>query len=310
LPRRRKKGKSNRALVALLAVVAVLAVAFAVLHERQQARRPPAPAAPEKAPSPGARPHPRRPHQPPPETPPEAPSAAPEELPPGGGARVGLVIDDLGRSVGDLDRLARLGVPLTYSVLPFESHTREVVAKLVSRRAEFICHLPMEPDNGKNPGPGALSEAMSHEEMAAATRRALAAVPGAVGVNNHMGSQLSTEVGAMRAVLGVVAERGLFFLDSRTSSASVAYDTALSLGVPAAKRQVFLDDERTPAAIGEQFRRLLSLAREQGAAIAIGHPYPETFAALTAEIPRARAAGYEFVPVSYLLDNPGAPPSR
>jgi polysaccharide deacetylase 2 family uncharacterized protein YibQ len=242
---------------------------------------------------------------------PETPAAAPvaETLPPPSGplhgVRVALVIDDLGGDIDELRPLAALGVPVTYSVLPFEEQTPQVVAALRQRRAEILLHLPMEPVHGQNPGPGALLQGMSDGELREKTEAALKAVPGAVGVNNHMGSLLSSEEGPMNAVLGVLAARGLFFLDSRTSAESVGYKVAISLGVPAAERQVFLDGDPSPAAIHAQFQRLLNLARAKGAAIAIGHPHPETLAALTREVPKAVAAGYEFVPVSYLLTRAG-----
>jgi uncharacterized protein len=221
------------------------------------------------------------------------------------GARIAVVIDDLGHDVAELRPLEGLGVPVTYSVLPYEQQTPQVVAELRGRRAEMLLHLPMEPKNGENPGPGALLQGMSDGELRQRTEAALKAVPGAVGVNNHMGSLLSAEEGPMTTVLGVLAERNLFFLDSRTSAESVGYKVALGLGVPAAERQVFLDGEATPEAIHTQFQRLLDLARTRGAAIAIGHPHPETLAALVREVPRARAEGFEFVPVSYLLTRAG-----
>jgi hypothetical protein len=234
--------------------------------------------------------------------------AATETVTPAGpahGARIALVIDDLGHDVAELRPLEALGVPVTYSVLPYEPQTPEVVAELRRRKAEILLHLPMEPVHGQNPGPGALLQGMSDGELREKTEAALKAVPGAVGVNNHMGSLLSSEEGPMNAVLGVLAEKSLFFLDSRTSADSVGYKVALSLGVPAAERQVFLDGEATPEAIHTQFQRLLGLARAKGAAIAIGHPHPETLAALTREVPKAKAEGFEFVPVSYLLTKAG-----
>jgi hypothetical protein len=123
-----------------------------------------------------------------------------------------------------------------------------------------------------------------------------------------MGSSLSADAPAMAAILGVIAARGLFFLDSRTSAQSVGFRLAGSLGVPAAERQVFLDDDLHPDLIAAQFQRLLDLARSRGEAIAIGHPHPSTLAALAAEVPRARSQGYRFVPVSTLLDRPAPPP--
>jgi polysaccharide deacetylase 2 family uncharacterized protein YibQ len=221
------------------------------------------------------------------------------------GARVAVVIDDLGRSVDDLRLLAALGVPVTYAVLPFETETPAVVAELRRQHAEILLHLPMEPKNGENPGPGALLERMTDDELRQKTIAALSAVPGAVGVNNHMGSLLSSEEGPMNTVLGVIGERRLFFLDSRTSAGSVGYKVATGLGIPAAERQIFLDGDPAPEAIRAQFQRLLELARARGAAIAIGHPHPATLAVLVSEVPKAKAAGYDFVPVSFLLTRPG-----
>jgi len=224
----------------------------------------------------------------------------------GRGAVVSVVIDDLGRSLSDLDTIAGLGVPVTYAVLPYESRTSEVVATLERRGVEMIVHLPMEPTNGADPGPGALTEAMSRRQLVRATRRALEAVPGAVGVNNHMGSRLSADRGAMDAILGVIGRHGLYFLDSRTSAESVAYQEARALDLPAAERQVFLDPDPRPEAVRYQFRRLLEEARKRGSAIAIGHPHPETLRVLQEEVPQAAARGYRFVPVSYVLDRSAA----
>ena len=224
------------------------------------------------------------------------------EYPPAAGARISLVIDDLGRSVGDGDTLQRLGVPISYAVLPFESRTPEVIEALRGHEAEILCHLPMVARNGANPGPGALSREMAADELTIGTRVALERTPGAVGVNNHMGSDLSSDPAAMRTILEVLAESGLFYVDSRTSADSVGYQMALEVGVPAAERQVFLDSVHETETVMEQFRRLLEVARERGTAIAIGHPSSVTLGVLEQEIPRALAAGYEFVPVSYLLD--------
>nr|MDP9122772.1 divergent polysaccharide deacetylase family protein [Acidobacteriota bacterium] len=136
------------------------------------------------------------------------------------------------------------------------------------------------------------------------TLAALAAVPGAVGVNNHMGSGLSADETSMSTILGVLSVRHLFFLDSRTSVQSVGYRIATELGIPAAERQVFLDDDQRPEAIHAQFQRLLDLSRTRGGAIAIGHPHAATLAALAEEVPRAKADGFHFVQVSQLLDRP------
>jgi uncharacterized protein len=218
---------------------------------------------------------------------------------------VALVIDDLGRRVEDVDELRTLGVELSYAVLPFEARTAEVVARLRAAGAEILVHLPMEPDGLADPGPGALLRGMDEAELARRTAAALDAVQGAVGVNNHMGSALSADDRAMSVILERVHERELFYLDSRTSAGSVGYDQARRAGMPAARRDVFLDGVLDPAAIREQFQRLLQVALEEGAAVAIGHPHPETLEVLREEVPKAAALGYRFVPVSYVLERTG-----
>ncbi|HEX2252182.1 MAG TPA: divergent polysaccharide deacetylase family protein [Thermoanaerobaculia bacterium] len=233
--------------------------------------------------------------------------AAPLPPAPAAGAEVALVIDDLGRSLEDVRALGRLGVPVTYAVLPFETLTPQVAQELARRGEEVLLHLPMEGRETADPGPGALTLGMDEGAMRAALVAALDAVPGAVGVNNHMGSVLSADASSMRLVLGEVARRGLYFLDSRTTADSVGYQAARELGVPATQRQVFLDTDADPAAIREQFRRVLAEAARRGSAVAIGHPYPATLAVLAEEVPRAEAAGYRFVPVSRLLDRTALP---
>jgi hypothetical protein len=230
----------------------------------------------------------------------------------GGGAaaptgQLALVIDDLGRSIDEIAALDALGVPLSYSVLPYESETAAVVARLRAEHREVLCHLPMQPVNGNDPGPGALREGMDLDALAAATTRALAQVPGAVGANNHMGSELTTDRAAMGTVLDVLQRHGLFFLDSRTSAGSVGFTLARSLGLPAAERDVFLDDDPDPAVIRREFARFLARSKERGAAIAIAHPRPTTLEVLRDELPKAKADGFTFVPVSFLLDRGGQP---
>lgn len=266
------------------------------------ASAPPSTGSPAAAPDPDRR-YPTEPELPvEPSAGPALPPPAPPRPAPAGGAYLALVVDDLGRSVEDVDRLAALGVPLSYAVLPFESRTPEVVAALARHDAEVLLHLPMEGRNGADPGPGALTLGMGRRRMLAATREALAAVPGAAGVNNHMGSVLSAHASSMRLVLGELAARGLFFVDSRTTADTVGYAAARQLGMPAAQRDVFLDPDLDPEAIRGQFHRLLEVAHREGSAVAIAHPHPVTLRVLEEEIPAALDLGYRFVPVSLLLD--------
>lgn len=217
-------------------------------------------------------------------------------------ARVAIVVDDLGRDPKAVNRLLAYGVPFSYAVLPFEKRSGEVAEMLVARDAELLLHLPMEPKGHANPGPGALVAGMSDREIERATRAAVAAVPGAVGVNNHMGSAVTPERDAMRAMLSVLREDGLFFLDSRTTADSVGYDLARSEGIATARRDLFLDDTDERGAIVRELDSLMEIARSKGAAIGIAHPRAETFAAFDEVLPRLRLEGIEVVPVSFLLE--------
>lgn len=283
---RSRRRRTPRSIGLVLLALAVVGIGFLLAGRFSRSTKPPAPRPRTGAPRPAA---------PPPRT-------GREQPPPAPAGRVALVIDDLGRSLDELDRAAALRVPLSYAVLPFERRTAEVVARLRAERREVLCHLPMEATGGEDPGAHAIRETQSAAEIAALTRRALDAVPGAVGVNNHMGSRVTSDATAMRAILGVVAERGLFFLDSRTTAESRAYELARELDVPSAQREVFLDAERTAEAVRTEFARLLEAARAKGAAIGIAHPHPPTLAALAPAIAAARREGFEFVPVSYLVD--------
>jgi hypothetical protein len=297
MPRRRARPRAPRGLLlGLLLALAALAFGYWAIGLRREL-------APIRAPRPAPPAPPAR------RAAPQPPAAVPEpELEPApppavaAARRVALVVDDLGRSLAEIGRLERLGVPLSYAVLPFEPRTREVVERLRAAGAEILCHLPLEGREGANPGPGAIREDDPMRRVARRTREAIDAVPGATGLNNHMGSKVTADREAMGAVIEVVAERGLFFLDSRTTADSVAYELARRAGVPTARRAVFLDGEREPAAIRAEFERLLAEASERGAAIAIAHPHAATFDALDELVPAALAAGYEFVPVSYLLE--------
>jgi len=230
-----------------------------------------------------------------------APGEPAEEQLPEPGPRAALVVDDLGRSLEEVAALEKLGVPITYSVLPYETLTSEVVEDLHRRGAEVLCHLPMAAKNGANPGPGALSAEMAPAELRALTRRALAAVDGAVGVNNHMGSGFMPDERATRIVLEVIAGEGLFFIDSRTSADTKGFEVARRLGMPALERQVFLDTERDREFIRGQFAELVRRVEAGENVVAIAHPYPETVEVLAAELPRARSRGVEFVKVSELF---------
>lgn len=168
---------------------------------------------------------------------------------------------------------------------------------------EVLLHLPMEPEGypAVRPGPGVVLRSQSEEQIAATLERDLATVPGASGINNHMGSAATADPRVMRAVAAVLARRGLFFVDSRTTVSTVARDAAESARVPATSRRVFLDDVATPEAVRRSFEDLVRRAETEGEALAIGHPHPATLEVLEQELPRLSARGVTLVRVRELV---------
>jgi polysaccharide deacetylase 2 family uncharacterized protein YibQ len=164
----------------------------------------------------------------------------------------------------------------------------------------------MEPEAGSHasPGEGEIRVGMTSFEVERILQSDLASVPQAVGVNNHMGSRATADPRLMAAVMRSLAEHHLYFVDSRTTAASVALEAARQQGLPAFYRSVFLDDiETVPYTLG-QLRRFRRVLEEQGTALAIGHPYPTTIAALARFLPELERDDVELAPASRLLRLP------
>jgi polysaccharide deacetylase 2 family uncharacterized protein YibQ len=225
-------------------------------------------------------------------------------------ARIAIVIDDLGNDRGALERIAAWRFTVAGAVLPGLPESVATAQHLARSGKEVLLHLPMEPDGYPRvqPGPGVVMRSDSDERIAEIVAADLETVPGAVGVNNHMGSAATADPRVMRAVVRVLSGRGLFLLDSRTTDASVARRVAEEASLPAVSRRVFLDSVPTAGAIDRSFRELVARARKDGSALAIGHPYPETMTMLERELPLLAEKGVELVRVSSLVTKSDRPP--
>jgi polysaccharide deacetylase 2 family uncharacterized protein YibQ len=218
--------------------------------------------------------------------------------------RLAIVVDDLGTDKRIAEELLRLDAPLTFSILPFQPHSRRIAQKAHAKGREVILHLPMEPRGFplKDPGKGALFVAMSDRELLRQLRKDLDAVPFIVGVNNHMGSRFMEHGVSVRLVLGELKKRGLFFLDSRTTAKTQGYQIARELALLAGERNLFLDNENDEQDIRAQLEGLIRIARDRGTAIGICHPHPSTITALKGMIAKIKAEGIRIVPLSQALD--------
>lgn len=220
-----------------------------------------------------------------------------------------IVIDDVGRELHLFEKLLGLRYRLTFSVLPGSIYAPGVQLRLRADRRryrEVMLHLPMEPASAAMMQEGHEHEErfLLHDDDAATlrekTRAALARVPAAVGVNNHMGSRLTRDPAAMAAVMEVLAGRGLFFVDSRTIGDTVAEDAARAAGLPTLRREVFLDHDPSAEAIDAALLEAARLSRGHPV-VAIAHPSVEVVEVLERRLPELFAQGVVVYPVSRLL---------
>jgi polysaccharide deacetylase 2 family uncharacterized protein YibQ len=231
------------------------------------------------------------------------PVAAARQSHDGSGPRLAIILDDLGYERAPAEALLSLPFPLTVSVLPNHSYSAEIAEEAHRRGDEVLLHLPMESSgDGAQPETGELRVGMTPEEVDRRIGEMLESVPHVAGVNNHQGSRATADPALMNAVMAALRRRGLFFIDSRTTAQTVAYDAAQRDGVRATFRNAqFLDDTPTREAVLAQ----LSLAERQasrlGWAVTIGHPHPGTLAALEEALPQLQARGVHLVLASDLV---------
>jgi uncharacterized protein len=209
--------------------------------------------------------------------------------------RLAVVIDDLGNDRAQADALFRLSYPLTLSVMPHLSNSGEIAEEAHRRGYQVLLHLPMASTGGQLDEPIELRPGMASSAVETTLAAMLDTVPYAAGVNNHEGSLSTSDPTLMNELMPLLRERNLFFVDSRTTAATVAETAAHSAKVPATSRNVFLDDDQSPAAIRKQFELAIRDAREKGSALAIGHPHPDTLQVLAEMLPEAQRQGVALV---------------
>jgi uncharacterized protein len=293
----RSRSRVSRATLFFLLLSIALGIALYIKTRPSPVERAPAPRLlPSPRPAVAASPRPR--------LAPSPQAIAPTPAEPGGvpSPRVSIVIDDLGNDMAAASRIAGWRYPVCGAVLPSLPGSERTARELEESGKQVLLHLPMEPRRypQMRPGPGVVLLSQSEEEIARTVEGDLETVPGVAGVSNHMGSAATADARVMRAVARVLARRGLFFLDSRTTGLTVAREAAREEHVPAVSRRVFLDDVATEEAVQRSLDELLAHARSEGFAVGLGHPYPATLAVLERELPRLGERGVKLVPVGEL----------
>ena len=218
--------------------------------------------------------------------------------------QVALIIDDMGTSLETLDEIAALGRPITVSILPYGAYAAETARVAHEKGLEVLLHLPLESVNNHEAmanTEGMILTMMTAPAIVAAFEASYDRVPFATGTNNHMGSRYTADRDLMRTILRPIKERGLFFVDSRTTAQTVALEEARRMGIPATQRDVFLDADADRGRIKGRLIELLQRARKKGRAVGICHPFPETLAVLKSSLFLLDSYNLEAVPVSRLV---------
>lgn len=324
-------GRHRKAIgLALLVVVIAGAAALRFWHQERPARPaqtsaavavipaapPPAAPAPPASPAPAIVPPPSAaPVVPPAQSPVSQPSPqTPSTEPPwlkyattvpdiGNLPRIAIVIDDCGLDRPGTEKAIDLPAGVTLSFMTYADDLAEQTAQARRHGHELIVHVPMQPLNPHiDMGPNGLAVGQSQQEVLRRLNWDLGRFSDYVGINNHMGSRFTADLQGMQWVIGILKERGLMFLDSRTIADSVGAKVAAADDVPYAVRDVFLDDDQKASAVDAQLREVEAVARKKGTAIAIGHPHPETMAALGPWIANLSHDGFVLVPLTEIVE--------
>jgi|GEM_PF-3213488 len=232
-----------------------------------------------------------------------APPAPPQAYASGQGPLIAIIIDDMGLRPQAARQAIALPGFVTLSFLPYAPELETLTQEARRAGHELMLHVPMEPLGPANPGPNALVTQMDEVTFKEKIIKNISSFDGYSGLNNHMGSKLTANHNLMSLFFNVLHEQGrdsLFFIDSRTSAASIAADESRRAGFRTARRDIFIDDQIDRAAMEAELAKLEVVARRQGSALAIGHPHALTLQLLEAWLPQAEKRGFRFVPAGQL----------
>jgi polysaccharide deacetylase 2 family uncharacterized protein YibQ len=196
-----------------------------------------------------------------------------------------LVLDDCGGSLELARRVISLDLPMTWAIIPNIKYSVATAELLRGHGVPFLVHVPMQAEGDPDGEAGSggryhVGVGMGRGDVRDAMVPLLDSLEGAYGVNNHRGSKATADAELMGHVMELLAEREMFFMDSRTSPKSVAYDVAVAKGLGAAKNSHFLDNASDRGKIFQTTMAAMEGARKKGSAVAICHLRPETVACL------------------------------
>ena len=215
---------------------------------------------------------------------------------------ISIIIDDMGYRLNSGNRAINLPGALTYSFLPHSPHAVSLSKSAHQQNKEVMLHLPMEAESGKKLGPGGLTECMTEQKFIKVLESSIKSVPYASGFNNHMGSLLTkSSLWMTRLMHEIASDKNLYFVDSKTTSQSIAFKVALEEGLKSIKRDIFIDHEESKEFIQQKLKKLIKRAKRKGTTLAIAHPKRITLSVLESWLPTLEMQGIKLVSVSTLI---------
>ena len=229
----------------------------------------------------------------------------PKKLP-----KVAIIVDDIGYDKHMAEKFLGLDTVLTFSILPYSPFQKSIARNARAKGFDVMLHLPMEPHEYPhiNPGPGALLTSMSPDQLIRQLEKDLNAVPFVSGVNNHMGSKMTTVSSQLHQIFSVLKKRNLFFIDSRTTAETLCKPSAQLFQIPFAEKDVFIDHIQTPDFIRKKLYLLVQIAHSHGTAVGIAHPHDVTYAVLREVLPELRKKAI-LVKASEIVETAGQSPA-
>lgn len=217
------------------------------------------------------------------------------------GAVLCVVFDDGGQRLDQLKKCLALPFPVTVAVLPKLPHSAQSAALVRQSKNEVILHQPMQSINlNVNPGPGAIKPGMSSGEIEATLAQNIAEIAPIAGMNNHEGSLITEDEAMVSFILETARQKGIYFLDSRTSSATKIPSVAKQMDMGWYERRIFLDNKKTRENYLAELKKGLDIANKEGHVIMIGHVWSADSlpAFLEEAYPELALKGYRFSTVS------------
>ena len=190
-----------------------------------------------------------------------------------------IIIDDV-VSKSQKDKILNIGYPITMAFLPPNGVQKE--SAIIAQNLPFhMIHFPMQASkNFKNIEVNTLNISDSYETIEARVKKLRDLYPNTTYTNNHTGSVFTENYEAMDKLFRALKKYNFIFVDSKTTPNSVAKELSIKYQMPYIVRDTFLDNDRSFTAIQNQLKDAIRVAKKQGFAIAIGHPYEVTFKVL------------------------------